>query len=653
MANSVIGALRVNLGLDSAQFQQGMGRAQNSMRGMVTVARAAAAALAAVAVGVGAAVRGQLRDIDDMAKAAQRIGIPVEELSRLRHAADLSAVSASSLETAMQRLARSMATSPRDFTALGIAVRDANGQMRPITDVMGDVADRLAAMPEGAQRTALAIRLLGRSGADLIPMLAGGSAGLRAMTQEADALGLTVSGRTAAQVQAFNDNLTRLGAQFTGIARLITAELAPILEALSNGIVAAAARFRGMSEAIGGFRGFVIAAALAVTAFYVPAMYAAVVATGAFISSLVTLRGVMLASGIGAFIVGAGMAINWLIQLREKTASWGEALGLLGEIAAATWEGIVRSAQAIPIALNATWDRMTAGFQRALASMAGMWQGFLQALSDGVARIPGIGAEAASMFDGAIASANNFATAQRNLASMSEWRADTGARIAAERMSSAWDRARTAVDAVRDVLSRTGDEAVDVAAAIAELNGALDETQNSGGRARDGLNKTKEGAEAVAAAMRSVESSFESAFVNFVTGTASARDAIRSLLQDLAKLAAQAAFRSLFSNMFNPKGAGIFGSIFGGFRAAGGPVSAGRAYVVGEKGPEMFVPKAGGTIIPNGANAGGAVTINIDARGAVEGVADQINAAISRRIPEIARASSAYGTDRSLRGYGV
>lgn len=44
---------------------------------------------------------------------------------------------------------------------------------------------------------------------------------------------------------------------------------------------------------------------------------------------------------------------------------------------------------------------------------------------------------------------------------------------------------------------------------------------------------------------------------------------------------------------------------FGGFRATGGPVATGHAYMVGEQGPEMFVPSSAGAILPNGAQAGG------------------------------------------------
>lgn len=54
----------------------------------------------------------------------------------------------------------------------------------------------------------------------------------------------------------------------------------------------------------------------------------------------------------------------------------------------------------------------------------------------------------------------------------------------------------------------------------------------------------------------------------------------------------------------------VLGSIFGGFKAEGGPVSGGRAYVVGERGPELFVPQASGSIVPNHAMGGAPVTVN-------------------------------------------
>ena len=51
---------------------------------------------------------------------------------------------------------------------------------------------------------------------------------------------------------------------------------------------------------------------------------------------------------------------------------------------------------------------------------------------------------------------------------------------------------------------------------------------------------------------------------------------------------------------------------FGGGRASGGPVSGGTPYVVGEKGPELFVPQGSGSIVPNDQMGGGATTINFN-----------------------------------------
>jgi hypothetical protein len=93
-----------------------------------------------------------------------------------------------------------------------------------------------------------------------------------------------------------------------------------------------------------------------------------------------------------------------------------------------------------------------------------------------------------------------------------------------------------------------------------------------------------------------------------------------------------------------------FGSIFGGFRENGGPVSPGKAYVVGEKRPELFIPSVPGTILPSVGGGGSSVTVNVDARGAgdpatVEQVARR---AVLEAAPAIVEASRAE-TIKSLR----
>ena len=79
---------------------------------------------------------------------------------------------------------------------------------------------------------------------------------------------------------------------------------------------------------------------------------------------------------------------------------------------------------------------------------------------------------------------------------------------------------------------------------------------------------------------------------------------------------------------------GAISSIFGGGRAAGGPVNAGTTYLVGEKGPELFTPSNSGNIIPNNrlSAASGGNTININVTGAMDpvGVARQIASILNR-----------------------
>ena len=80
---------------------------------------------------------------------------------------------------------------------------------------------------------------------------------------------------------------------------------------------------------------------------------------------------------------------------------------------------------------------------------------------------------------------------------------------------------------------------------------------------------------------------------------------------------------------------GVFDTVFGGGKAMGGPVNAGTSYVVGERGPELFVPNTAGTIVPNGGGGRGNtinLTVNgaIDAEGTARTIVDVLNRSFSR-----------------------
>ena len=83
-----------------------------------------------------------------------------------------------------------------------------------------------------------------------------------------------------------------------------------------------------------------------------------------------------------------------------------------------------------------------------------------------------------------------------------------------------------------------------------------------------------------------------------------------------ADAAAQAILNAIFGGLAGSSNAGIaaFGASFGGGRASGGDVLGGTAYLVGEDGPEVIIPRGAGTVIPNGQIGGSNVVVNIDAR---------------------------------------
>lgn len=125
--------------------------------------------------------------------------------------------------------------------------------------------------------------------------------------------------------------------------------------------------------------------------------------------------------------------------------------------------------------------------------------------------------------------------------------------------------------------------------------------------------------------------SFEDAFAGFVTGATSAQDAFKrmadAIIADLARIAIRQAITGpiagALSDLTGGKSGGFsLANVFGGARASGGPVEAGKAYLVGEKRPELFVPGRSGMIIPKvPAGGGGNVTIG-GATVVVQGSAD-------------------------------
>jgi len=120
-------------------------------------------------------------------------------------------------------------------------------------------------------------------------------------------------------------------------------------------------------------------------------------------------------------------------------------------------------------------------------------------------------------------------------------------------------------------------------------------------------------------------SGFSSAIDSLMEGTATVKEAfsgmVTAILKNLTSMFANQAFTQLMNLAFavpSPSQgavgplASLFGSLFGGLRAAGGPVSAGKTYLVGEKGPEFLrMGTSSGAVIPARAGGGNSMKVNV------------------------------------------
>ena len=206
----------------------------------------AGASIAALGVGITALVMPVARVGDEFFKLSQKTGVSVEALTALDYAAKLSDVSTEGMTKALQKLSVAMFDTQINgvegsaaLRALGVSATDVNGQIRPTEQVLLDLADKFSAMPDGADKAALAVKLFGKEGLAIIPFLNQGREGITALMEEAQRLGLVMSEDVARASEVFNDNLTRLSAIFEGVQRQIGAAVIPVLADFTEQVILA------------------------------------------------------------------------------------------------------------------------------------------------------------------------------------------------------------------------------------------------------------------------------------------------------------------------------------------------------------------------------------------------------------------------------
>lgn len=173
---------------------------------------------------------------DELLTTANVTGFSVEELQKLKYAADLVDVSYDTMTGSITKVTKSMASGSAVFDKLGVSITNQDGSMRNATDVWYDALAALGEVQNETERDALSMELFGKSAMEMAGIVDDGGQKLKALGDEAEAAGLIMSGDAVEGAGQFNDALdtlkARAGAAFASAGSSLATTLIPALEKL-------------------------------------------------------------------------------------------------------------------------------------------------------------------------------------------------------------------------------------------------------------------------------------------------------------------------------------------------------------------------------------------------------------------------------------
>jgi len=243
MAMNIDSLIRIKADVKGENDIKRLGNSMQGVQGKVKNLKMAVGGLSTAFKALGAALaigafaksaQDALQLADAVGKLSTRTGIAANTLFAYRNAAELADVSNEQLNTGLLQLSKNMLEAAKGtetyasaFRALGVAITDESGQLRSADAVFEDIADRFAQLPDGATKAAVAMRLFGRSGAQLIPLLNGGS---DALTK----LGFGLSAEFTEKAQLFNDTMAGIGRRFREIQLQILDYFLPTFQMIGD-----------------------------------------------------------------------------------------------------------------------------------------------------------------------------------------------------------------------------------------------------------------------------------------------------------------------------------------------------------------------------------------------------------------------------------
>lgn len=553
-ANVESGITRVRKGLKqfSTDAEKNAGisaRAFNALgKGIDTVTSSVFSFKGAIGLAVGgggllALANKSLDTADAIAKTADRLGLTTDELQRYQYAAKLTGVENEQLQTA--------------FIFLNNQLAEGKLPYRDINQALLDLSNRMQSAATGTDRARIATEAFGaKAGARLIPFLMQGQEGIKALGDEAERLGLVLDSKTIRAAENFKDQLEILGETIT-----------------KNVVQGALSEFAGQSEDI-----------------------SKIYKDPEFAQSMKDVG-----EGIGAIAkiaIAAAQALGAMASALGTVAGFGKTLA---QMPAKAYDVVARSAKTgTPIAQTMQQMRKEESDARKMAGIGDFVSGL----------------EAEQRRQSQQATAGQLVRTKEQITEATKKQKELESEL-----SKIYQETRTPLEEYNAEVERLG-----------ELRGKLgDDTYNRAiEKAAEEYKKAEEAAKKLDDTGKELGLTFTSAFEDAVVEGKKLSDVIRGLAQDMLRLL----MRKSVTEPLTDAAGGLFSSLLGGFGGGGGaPIAGGvgpsmggntfssiagflgfanggmpplgRVSVVGERGPELFVPSSKGTIIPNHELGGG------------------------------------------------
>lgn len=269
MAGS-LGSAVLELSTDDKKFDAGLKSAEGKTKSWASSVGSVAKGAALAIAGVGAAALGIVgsltasalavsKQAGEVSKLKRELGVTAQEASKLSYAGKRLGLDTDELSKSFGILAKDIQGGGEKLGEYGMKVVRAKDGNVDFNGTLGGIADRFKAMPDGVQKTALAMDLFGKSGKDMIPFLNQGKDGLKALGDQAERLGLVIDDKTIAASKRYNQAQKDLSDVTEGLKNKLGMAFLPVLADVAvafmgwvNGVLPAVVR--GVDLVTGGIK---------------------------------------------------------------------------------------------------------------------------------------------------------------------------------------------------------------------------------------------------------------------------------------------------------------------------------------------------------------------------------------------------------------